>query len=56
MPAYKDKATRLKERSIESKRIMIDTRIIPYFGKRKMNTVKPADIMKWQNEMMSKGV
>ena len=49
---FTDKAPRLKERTIETKRIMLDTRIIPYFGKLRMNAIKPADIMKWQNDMM----
>lgn len=49
---FTDKAPRLKERTIETKRIMLDTRIIPYFGKLRMNGIKPADIMKWQNDMM----
>ena len=52
---FMDKAPRLKERTIETKRIMLDTRIIPYFGKLRMNAIKPADIMKWQNDMMDQG-
>ena len=52
---FTDKAARLKERTIETKRIMLDTRIIPYFGKLRMNAIKPADIMKWQNDMMDQG-
>lgn len=52
---FNDKATRLKERTIETKRTMIDAKIIPYFGKFKMNQVKPADIMKWQNDMINLG-
>ena len=52
---FTDKEPRLKERTIETKRIMLDTRIIPYFGKLRMNAIKPADIMKWQNDMMDQG-
>ncbi len=52
---FNDKAGRLKERSVESKRIMIATKVVPYFGTKRMNQVTPADIMKWQNEMMSMG-
>lgn len=52
---FADKAERLKERSVESKRGMIRTKIIPYFGKRKLNEIKPAEIMKWQNEMIALG-
>ncbi len=52
---FTDKAPRLKERTIETKRIMLNTRIIPYLGKLRMNVIKPADIMKWQNDMMKQG-
>lgn len=52
---FTDKAPRLKERTIETKRIMLDTRIILYFGKLRINVIKPADIMKWQNDMMDQG-
>ena len=52
---FADKATRLKARTVETKKTMIDAKIIPYFGKCRMNTIKPADIMKWQNDMMSQG-
>ena len=34
---------------------MIEQKILPYFGKRKMNEITPADILKWQNEMMTMG-
>lgn len=52
---FRDKKDRLKERSIISKRQMIEQKILPYFGKRKMNEITPADILKWQNEMMTMG-
>lgn len=52
---FNDKSSRLKQRSIESKRIMIESKVIPYFGKKRMNQIKPADIMKWQNEMIALG-
>ena len=52
---FAGKATRLKARTVETKKTMINAKIIPYFGKCRMNTIKPADIMKWQNDMMSQG-
>lgn len=52
---FKDKKGRLKERSIISKRQMIEQKILPYFGKKRMNEITPADILKWQNEMMTMG-
>lgn len=52
---FKDKKGRLKERSVISKRQMIEQKILPYFGKKRMNEITPADILKWQNEMMTMG-
>lgn len=52
---FKDKEGRLKERTMSSKRDMIEQKILPYFGSKSMNEIKPADILKWQNEMMSMG-
>ena len=52
---FKDKKGRLKERSIISKRQMIEQKILPYFGEKRMNEITPAEILKWQNEMMSMG-
>lgn len=52
---FKDKKGRLKERSIISKRQMIEQKILPYFGKKRINEITPAEILKWQNEMMSNG-
>jgi len=48
---FKDKAEELKERSIQSKRYMIDTHIIPYLGDKPMNEICPADIIAWQNKI-----
>lgn len=52
---FADKATRLRARTVETKKTMMDAKIIPYFGKCRMNAIKPADIMMWQNDMMSQG-
>ncbi len=38
---FQDKEGRLKPRSVESKRIMTATKVVPYFGKKKMNQVTP---------------
>ena len=37
---FEDKAPRLKERSIMTKRILFETKIIPYFGEKQMNEIK----------------
>ena len=49
---FNDKGTRLKERSIMTKRTLIETKIIPYFGEKAMNEITAIDIIKWQNTLM----
>ena len=36
-----------------SKKTIIDKKILPYFEKKKIAEIRPIDIIKWQNEMMS---
>lgn len=50
---FNDKGTRLKERSIMTKRTLIETKIIPYFGEKPMNEITAVDIIKWQNMLMN---
>lgn len=50
---FNDKGTRLKERSIMTKRTLIETKIIPYFGGKSMNEITAVDIIKWQNMLMN---
>ncbi len=50
---FNDKGTRLKERSIMTKRTLIETKIIPYFGEKSMNEITAVDIIKWQNLLMN---
>ena len=52
---FEDKAPRLKERSIMTKRILFETKIIPYFGEKQMNEITPVDIIKWQNALLNQG-
>lgn len=49
---FNDKGTRLKERSIMTKRTLIETKILPYFGEKAMNEITAVDIIKWQNMLM----
>lgn len=51
---FEDKAPRLKERSIMTKWILFETKIIPYFGEKQMNDITPVDIIKWQNALLNK--
>lgn len=53
---YYDEITpRIRENTLRTKKYIIDLKIIPFFGSKSMNSIKPADIRKWQNEMMAKG-
>lgn len=52
---FSDKSSKLKQRSVDSKKRMINTHILPYFGKRGMNEIKPTDIISWQNTIIDKG-
>lgn len=52
---FEDKKNELKQRTRENKRDMINRHIIPYFGDLKINDITPAQIIKWQNIMQTKG-
>ena len=49
---FNDKGTRLKGRSIMTKRTLFESKIIPYFGEKSMNEITAVDIIKWQNLLM----
>lgn len=48
---FKDKAGELKERTVKSKRYMIEAHLLPYFKDKRMNEITPADIIQWQNKI-----
>ena len=48
----KDMGGRLRENTLRSKRYLIDLKILPYFGKRKIAEITAADIRLWQTDMM----
>ena len=50
---FDDKVPRLKERSIMTKRTLIETKILPYFGDKQMNDITAVDIIKWQNALLN---
>lgn len=47
------KRQRVKESTFETKSHIVRTKILPYFGKRKINEITVADVIAWQNEMMA---
>ena len=47
-----DMKNRIKENTWHTKEHIIRTKILPYFGRRKINEIQPKDIIAWQNEMI----
>ena len=43
---------RIKYNTFLTKKHIIETKILPYFGKRKLDEIRTADVIQWQNEMM----
>ena len=52
---YADMEKRLRENTMRNKKYIIDLKILPFFGNRPMNQIKPADIRKWQTTLISQG-
>lgn len=52
---YEDMGSRLREHTMRTKKYVIDLKILPYFGKKSINDIKPADIRKWQNALIQQG-
>jgi len=52
---YEDMGSRLREHTMRTKKYIIDLKIIPYFGEKRVNDIKAADIRKWQNELIKQG-
>lgn len=47
-----DMKNRIKKNTWHTKEHIIRTKILPYFGKRKISEIMPKDIIAWQNEMI----
>ena len=52
---FKDMEARLREHTMINKHYIMDDKVLPYFGEKKMNEITPADIRKWQTELINKG-
>ncbi|MCI8752928.1 MAG: site-specific integrase [Lachnospiraceae bacterium] len=50
-----DMSQRLRENTFRTKDYIVELKILPYFGKRKIADIKAADIRKWQNQIMKEG-
>ena len=49
---FKGIAPRLRENTLRTKHYIIDLKILPYFGTKKINEITPANIIAWENEML----
>jgi integrase len=47
-----DMKTRLRENTWQTKENIINKKLLPYFGKKRMSEITAKDIIQWQNEMM----
>ena len=47
-----EKEGRVKESTWDAKEHIVRTKILPYFGKRKIDEIKARDVIAWQNELM----
>ena len=47
-----DLKPKLKLNTWRTKDVIFQKKLIPYFKDKKMNEISPADIIKWQNEMI----
>lgn len=48
----RDMQPRLKESTWETKSDIIRTKLLPYFGGKKLNEIKSSDIVQWQNALL----
>ena len=49
----KDMKARLKENSWITKQNIVETKILPYFGQRKISEITARDVIDWQNEQLA---
>lgn len=50
---FEDMGHRLRQSTIETKRYMVDKKLLPFFGKIPVSQIKATDIRKWQNELIA---
>ena len=47
-----DLEPRIKRNTFLTKKHIIEIKILPYFGKRKLDDIRTSDVIQWQNEIM----
>ena len=50
-----DMETRLREHTMRTKKYIVELKILPYFGNKRVNDITASDIRQWQNELIKMG-
>ena len=50
-----DMETRLREHTMRTKKYIVELKILPYFGDKRVKDITAADIRQWQNELIKMG-
>ncbi len=48
-----DMRSRIREHTWQTKKNITEKKLLPYFGKKKMNELQTKDIIAWQNELLA---
>lgn len=52
---FEDMEGRLRETTIAQKKNIFETKLVPFFGSRPINSIDPSDIRRWQSQLMKQG-
>lgn len=52
---FDDMKNRLREHTLINKRYIIEDKLIPFFGEKRMNEITVADVRTWQNMLIQRG-
>ena len=50
-----DMEIRLREHTMRTKKYIVELKVLPYFGDKRVNDITAADIRQWQNELIKMG-
>lgn len=50
---YEDIETRLRKSTVANKKLLINSKIVPYFGDMVLSEIKPVHVRQWQNSLLS---
>lgn len=52
---FDDMKNRLRETTIDNKKYMFDSKLVPFFGSMQIKDIHPSTVRKWQNELIEQG-